>query len=417
MNLKNKTVCVADKGAFQHVAVKLSKSFGRVLYWLQGEPPFPESPRAMIGTGYKNMERITCPWPYKDEIDLWVFPDVYNAGIAESLREEGRRVFSAGRAEELELDRLLLKEILKEVGLPVGPYKVIKGVDNLREYLQDKKDLYIKLSYFRGDFETFHHEDIALTDFWLDDLQHRLGIRKDEIEFIVESPIESACEVGRDDWNVYGRFPKYGGIGYEIKDQGIIEKVFSEMPPIITHIDEKMRPIFEDYEYRGPYSNELRITKNGEAYLTDMTSRCGSPPSEGQTVLYTDESYGRAFWDVAEGRIPQLEPVGECMAEIILRSPYHEKNQLPIKFPPELEPYVLLKNVAKKKDGFFVCIPNGNGSFFGAVAGTGKTAESAIEKVQEYLDQIKTIDLEYDSHFMEEAMEVMSAGEKFGIHF
>lgn len=414
MNLRNKKIMFADKGLFEHIAVKLARVC-KVYYWLQGDPPaYPESPKAKIGTGYPGMERVTCPWPFKDEVDLWVFPDVYNAGIVESLRQEGHLVFGAGRGEELELDRLILKETLKEVRLPVAPYETVPGMDKLREYLKDKKDLYLKLSYFRGDFETFHHEDEDLTNDWLDDLVSRIG--KDS-KFIVENPIKADCEVGYDGFEVDGKYPKNSGVGYEIKDQGIIERIFPELPPIIKEVNEKLAPVFADYEYRGFFSNELRITKDGEQHLIDATCRAGSPPSELTCDMYTDESYARAMFDAAAGNVPELEPVTEYGAEIILRSPWHDTHQLRVKMPPENEKWVKLKNAYRIGPGHFMCVPNGNGACFGAAIGLGKDSESAMAEAARHADMIKALEIEYDKNLAEEAFEQIEKGEAHGIHF
>lgn len=417
MNLKNKKIMVVDKGLFEHIAIKLARVC-QVYYWLQGETPYPESPRSKIGTGYNGMERVNCPWPLKDEIDLWVFPDVYNSGIVESLRAEGRLVFGAGAGEELELDRLVLRETLKEVGLPVNPsFEVVKGVNNLRNYLKGKTDLYIKLSYFRGDFETFHHEDEDQTNDWLDDLVSRIGGNQEDIQFLVESPIEADCESGYDGFEVEGQVPEYSSVGYEIKDQGIIEKIFQTLPPIIEGVNKKMAPVFSDYGYRGFYSNELRITKDGSPYLIDATCRAGSPPSELTCDMYTDESYAKALFDVAAGQMPRLDPVSEYGAEIILRSSWYDKHQLRVKFPPEIDRYVKLKNSYRVGPRHYICVPNGNGAFFGAVIGLGDTAERAIRAAEENRDKIKCLELEFDKDFKTEAMEQIEKGARHGIQF
>jgi hypothetical protein len=425
MNFKDKTVLVAGKGIFLHVPVKLARAGCKVFYWLQGEMSDPKSPRAKIGTGFEGIERIKCPWPYKDEVDLWVFPDVYNAGIVESLRKEGRLVFGAGAAEELELDRVLLKDTLKDVGLPVGPYKIIEGVDRLRDYLSKRTDLHIKLSYYRGDFETFHHEDIALTNYWLDDLAQRLGLNKDEIEFIVESPIESDVEIGFDGFCVDGKFPEYSGMGYERKNEWYIGKIAREVSPLLIEVNDKMSSIMEDYGYRGAYTNELMITKDGTPYYTDATCRMGIPPSEGQMIAYTDESYAQALFDIAAGEMPALEVDSEdgedeiYFFEILLYSPYALKKQLPVKFPPSIEPFVCLRNAAKIKDGFHVCIPNpeAEGFSIGAVAGKGATPEAAYAQARDNAAKIQTLELQYSENAEEKMKKTIEAGEEVGIEF
>ena len=145
-SLKTKCCCVYDYGQFVELAVTLSKQFGRVLYfapWVDGGNPTSRLLR--VGEGFDGVERIDEIWPYLDEIDLVVFPDVYEAGLQEYLVSRGKRVWGCRSGSELELDRKASKEISKSLGIDIAPYEVIKGFDKLREHLKHNQDQWVKM--------------------------------------------------------------------------------------------------------------------------------------------------------------------------------------------------------------------------------------------------------------------------------
>ena len=169
MNLKDKTVCIVDNGLFVSFARTLSKGFGRTLYHKPFQSAFVRTNDLAPGTGFPELEVCAQPLallgstPEDDEIDLWVFLDLYQSGLQEFLRMTGRRVWGAGQGEEMELQRWSFKQHLKKLGLPVQPIEHIFGMDKLREYLKKNEDKYVKTSFTRGDFETFHHDSYELT--------------------------------------------------------------------------------------------------------------------------------------------------------------------------------------------------------------------------------------------------------------
>jgi hypothetical protein len=87
VNLKAKTVLVWDNGIFAEIAVTLAKSFGRVLYYVPWTNGYPKSNALLIGHGVEGIERVSSPWAFFDDIDIWVFPDVYEGELQEWLAE------------------------------------------------------------------------------------------------------------------------------------------------------------------------------------------------------------------------------------------------------------------------------------------------------------------------------------------
>ena len=151
-----KTFLVADNSLFIPVARALARSGNRVLYhnlgWQQG---FPKLEAGIIGDGLPDIECVPDLWDVKDEVDCFVFPDIQAAGLQCELRRQGKRVWGSAKGQTIENDRLFFLEKLKELGLDVPPYTPIKGLKNLRLFLKDKSDIWIKMSKWRGSFETW----------------------------------------------------------------------------------------------------------------------------------------------------------------------------------------------------------------------------------------------------------------------
>ena len=132
------------------------QSFGRVLYYSPWEKAYPVLNEGIIGAGFGEIIRCNDFWRVKKSIDLFVFPDIYHAGLQAELRSQGCRVWGAGDGMKLELDREFFLKKLKELGLAVPPFKTFRGLSALTEYLRDKKDKFIKVSMWRGSWETKH---------------------------------------------------------------------------------------------------------------------------------------------------------------------------------------------------------------------------------------------------------------------
>ena len=99
------------------------------------------------------------------------------------------------KVDSIEIFRGKFLKTLDEIGLQVPPHTVIKGMENLRVFLKDKTDKWIKISKWRGDWETLHWRD------WSQDEQ-MLGIRAkpdhllitEDITYYVFDPIETEIE-------------------------------------------------------------------------------------------------------------------------------------------------------------------------------------------------------------------------------
>ena len=189
-----------------------------------------------------------------------------------------------------------------------------------------------------------------------------------------------------------------------------------ECPEIIDSFDQKMSPLFKEQGYKGHYSNELRITKEGKAYGIDLTIRAPSPPYASMMEMYED--YPGMVWQIANGEMPDCTPKKDAVvcAEVILVSEWHKDYEMCVEFPKEIEPHVKLRNQKKDGDVYYV-IPNKNDGFFGSAFAYGTKIDSVIEEAIDLIKQIKCVDKDFHKSIFDEAKEQIEAGRKFGIDF
>jgi hypothetical protein len=380
VNLSGKTCLIWDNGIFTEIAVTLSKSFGRVLYYVPWTSGMPKSNARMIGEGIEGVERVDSPWGFFDDIDVWIFPDVYEGDLQEFLVGMGKRVWGCRGGAELEIDRPVSKESSKKLGIDIGPYKVVTGLDALRKHLKANKDQWVKISGTRGDMETFGAKTYEHVEPRLDELEHNLGALKKVMQFTVEEGINDAVETGYDGYCIDGKFPRAAMTGVEVKDEAYLMKTvrWSELPEQVRTVNEKLAPALKRYGYRGFISTEVRCTKDGKAYLIDPCCRAGSPPNELYQVMM--ENMAEAIWFGSEGVMIEPEFKAKWGAEVLLISEWADHNWMHVTFPQEVRENVKLRNFCMIEGEYYV-IPQWTGSAeIGAVVALGDTPDQAIEE-------------------------------------
>lgn len=412
---KSRCVAVIDNGLFVEIAVLLSKYFGKVYYYSPWEGSLPKSNQRLPGYGIPGVTRINEYWSIKNEVDLWVFPDLYFGQLQLELQSQGKRVWGSRLGEELELYRKDSKEYLKKLGIPIGKYEVVKGLDNLRTFLKTRKDQWVKVSTTRGDFETFHSIDYKNIEPRLDELEHTLGAKKSIMEFIVEEGIPDAVEIGFDGFTIDGNFPKKCLAGIEVKDCSYVGvfKDYKDMPKQILNVNNKLSSTLKKYGYKNWFCTEMRITKDGTGWVIDPLSRFGSPP--GELVLMMYSNLPDIFWFGAEGKIIEPIPAGKYGAEILIQSSWVERNWQSVDFPKEIRDNVKLRNLCVI-DGQHYVIPSNGVSGIGAVVCVGNSMEQVIKDVKEYAKQVQGYGIEIDESSLDEADKQYEKLEKFGVH-
>lgn len=413
VNLAQKTCLVYDHGLFVELAARLARDFRRVYYFCPWKISFPKMVEVAPGEGVEGVTRVYDLFSVIDQVDLFVFPDVYDGDLQVYLRQQGKRVWGAGRAEYLELDRVKARRTLAEQGVQSPPWQEVVGLTALRQLLEQVDDRWVKTSMFRGDFETYHHETGELSQPFLDDLAANYGPQAESVEFLVEEGVEGV-EIAYDGYTVDGQFPDKALWGVEVKDRGYVGEVveYTDLPEQIQQVNRLVAPVLEVEECRSFVSFEMRVGEDGVPKVIDPAMRCGNPPTEAWLELY--ENLAEVFWEGAAGNLVSPKPVARFTAMAVIVSSWAEKKWCPVSCPEEIEQWVKLRFLTVI-DGVRYYAPNVSGmTEIGAVVGLGDTLEEAVALVQERAAQVKgyKLDVRADEVLAKaaEAVEEVKAG-------
>lgn len=413
---KDVTCMVVDYGLFVEVARVLGRTFKKVYVCNPSWPsPFPKMNQGMIGYGFPEIEVCLSPYDHYDEVDLYVFLDVGLGAMQDHLRKMGKAVWGAGMAEDLEFERDMTKELMKKLGLPVGPYKKIHGLDALREYLKTKKDQYIKINRWRGHFETMKAKNLDFIEPKLDEIEAQFGKLKNMVDFIVEDELKDKFEVAIDQYTVDGEYPSKMLYGVEVKDMGYIG-LFTDRSKIakeLLEFDAKFAPIQKKYGARTFLSAETRIGKDRKAYMIDICERNPSPPNEIYQVEYTN--LAEIMWQGANGIMIDPIPKAKWVAEIIIHSSWASTGWQPVQFPKSMEPFVKLRS-GIRIDGKFYTMPQvGELPEIGAVVGYGNSMEEAMDMAKEVGESVEGYSINIPEDSLSKATEQIELAKEYGV--
>lgn len=414
--LSDKTILIRDRGLFVGFAIAMTRYFGRVLYNVPNESAFPTPHLSVIGDGFDKIEVVKDLWPWVVEADCIAFPDVGMVGMQKYCRYWDKPVWGSGEASKLELNRIYFKERQEALGMKVRPYKVIRGVNNLRVFLDDMPEAYVKISKYRGLTETYHHDDMAKTELWLENLTAQLGPLRDHLNFIVEEPIDAVVETGLDTFCVRGKYPKVAVQGIEAKDKGYIGTVtpWVELPKQLTTIASQLTPDLGDYA--NFLSLEVRITENGDAFLTDPSCRHASPA--GECLLELIGNLGEVVWGGAHGELVEPEYTAKYSMQAIVDHPEDKMEWRAARIPQEVgdwfKPYF-----ACRIDGatYFVPVPTKGFETAGSVVATGDTLDDCLETLKERASLLEEAGLVVHTTSLAEVLESIKEEEKAGVPF
>jgi hypothetical protein len=271
-------------------------------------------------------------------------------------------------------------------------------MDNLRKYIKSNPDIYVKISTFRGDIETFHAVNYDYIALELDNLEHELGAWKNEQMFMCEESMD-ATEFGFDGWCVDGKFPSKTFFGCEVKDLGFVARMvdYKDIPDPVLKFNEAIAPYMKKWGYRNNFSTETRINKKGIGYTTDITARSPSPPGELMQLMF--DNYSDIIWEGAGGNC--IDPIAkdEYGVQIIIQCDWAKKNTLNVQFPEKYKDNIKLKSYMKLDDKYYV-IPHEVGlAEIGCIVATGSTLEKACKKAEEIAETVRAsyIDIPFDA--------------------
>jgi len=384
---KDIVACCIDTGVFQHVARRLAREYKQVFYWSPWELSFPRFKDAIICDGYEGVTRVESVSEVEDHCDLFVFLDIGYADMQERLVEKGKAVWGCRHADELEARRGKFLEVLeRQTDLPVPKCVPIKGLTNLRLFLRDNEDRYIKVSTYRGDFETCHFRNMAMDEPLLDRWAVNLGPLKEHFTFFVYEPIDTEIEDGIDAYCIDGQWPKTVIHGMEAKDSAYIGtfQKFSDVPEEIRCVNEAFTPILASYGYRSAFSTEVRVTPEGESYFIDPTCRFPSPPS--QVMCEMIGNLGEVIWHGANGELVEMEQNASFGAQAIFHIDRDEWGIFEI--PEEIDDFVKI-SFSCKVDGKICVPPDPQGvAEIGWCCGIGDTIDEAIGHLRDVKDKM-----------------------------
>jgi hypothetical protein len=395
------------------MAEALVGEFGTVRYYSVWDEAFPSVRKYIPGSGLQGIERVFDFFQALDDADLVIFPDVGQAGLQEWLRGQGIPVFGSGLAGQLERDRWFLKSCCKKYGIDAADAIPVTGIENLRSVLAQMNDVHVKMSIFRGDNETFHHEDQVDTARRLNELTLKMEPYSDRAEFVIEQPIEGkpCVEIGADlAVNVDGIYPHDNLWGYEIKDRAYGGRV-GALPGRIRSVVDKLAPILEEFGYRGAMSTETRETKDG-SYFLDFTARFPNPPSALQRFMILN--WGELLWEAAHGRVVEPDWAAPVGVQLILKSEYGADNPLRVSVS-RWDRTVLYGHCAF--DGSDYAVSGSEIAECGAACGMGTTLAQALEEACDVAEGIKGRELVWDAGALEELTEAIKTGSDLGIEW
>jgi len=408
---KDIIACVCDHGQFVAVARKLGEQVKKCYYWSPHEKSLRLIQEGIIGDGFDEIERVDDIWGIKYQCDLFVFPDIGFSGLQKELIGQGFPVWGARDSDTLESNRGKFLKTLKELEMEVPTFKTIKGMTNLRLHLKDEDDKYIKISHWRGNFETFHWVDWKNSEVELDNLAVEFGPAKEHVMFYVFDPIDTEIEDGIDAYCIDGKYPEIVMHGMECKDKSYIGCMtdWDDLPEQVRTVNEEFAPALVDY--RGFFCTEVRITDEGKNYFIDPTCRAPSPPHQLMTELF--ENFADIIWQGANGNCIDPVPAAKFGVQALLSGGGDGWSAFTIDKSIESQ---VKTGFCCQIDDRLVFPPHQLGSMCGYLTGIGDTMEDAIGSLQDAAKKLPDGMKCEDKSIAELLKEVKSAEEK-GMEF
>lgn len=386
-NISDITVLVSDGGLFLPFARRMAESCKRVIFHNPDRCSFPSLKQGVVGDGFPDIESTLDFWPMIDEVDLFCFPDISQAGLQEYLVSIGKSVWGSRSGDSLEIGRERFMRFLGESGLSVPKFSVAVGVSELREHLKPLRDQYIKISRWRGDLETTHWRDWTMDKGWLDWLAVNLGPLAEHVRFLVFPKIETDLEIGADTIFVKDQWPKMMLSGLEAKDLSYFGavKAREEMPDAIQEVISAATPFLTKCGYTNQISFEVRV-KDDLALWIDATQRASQPGSASQQLLW--KNFPEIVWAGANGELVEPEPVAKYSIECMVTSKPGKDCWDVVELPKSIDRSVRFSSCGFD-GGCYVFPPDEfHDGELGWLCATGDTPIETLESAKEICDQL-----------------------------
>lgn len=409
-----------DFGQFPELCNALAaKGKNKVYYYTSWPSAYPKYQDYVTGKNFEYLIKVEEFMDFVDlakKVDVIVFPDVYNNGLAALLRESGLKVFGSGRGEILENQRGKLKKILKTVGLQVKPWTEIKGVHALKDYLLKNPDKFVKIDRYRGDLESFHAKDMDAVTLLIDELETVYGPFQDDFKFIVEDPIHTDLEYGVDTFFDGNDYVKPFSLGIEFQKSCYIGHFVDTLPAPLQETMDKMKVALRKMDYRGPLSTEEKIVSLKEHYLLDWCSRFFSPGS----LLYTEaiRNFPEVVKAVANKQHTRLDVKEKYWGAVPFTSERAMAGKwVKLNVDPRFRGNVKFYKVASAGGKYYAVKGQDENVVFVIVAG-GNSVDEVIKKLKYYADKADCMGINKDViGDLDIIKEIIAKGTKAGIIF
>ena len=369
------------------------KGKNTVWYYTPYGSMFPSWKEYAPGDKFEYLTKVKYPFDYVDKADMIVSFDCSNQDLINYLRNKypDKSVFGAGLMSRIEDNRLNFKKILESAGLPVVPYKAIKGMTALREYLKSNPNKMVKADIFRGDFQSLKCENFEAAEQILKDREPALGNASESFDFIVEDILESKAEIGFDGFMVDGEAIPFS-FGWECDKNFYLGKTGNDIPDVLRETLDALAPFYEKAKYRGSLSTEELITDKGHFFI-DACQRVGMPLG----TLYSKfiNNWPELVYGIGRGEIPEVDTDVKYVGAFALPSRHAEK-------------YFTKVNIEKghREDFRFLSACMNDKKEYYAVAGCaevvvivagGKSPEDVVKQIQEKSQYVSAFDLENEA--------------------
>lgn len=415
-SIEDVVACVVDFSMFMPVAVRLATQFKKVYYSTPVEKGFQELGDFIFGDGVDNIHRVDDyenPEVF-DEIDLFIFPYILYSGKQLLYERMGKAVWGARQGDELEMFKGRFYDMLDRVGLPVPDHEEIVGMKNLRIYLKENDDVFVKISRFRGTMDTWNHKNYSKSQSYLDLLTCKLGPFQDKIKFYVLKKIDTPIEGGIDTYCIDGHWPMEAVLGYEKKNEAYLAvvKPMQDMPKEFKIVNELVGPELANYNYRQFFSTEVRV-KGDKSYFIDPTCRTASPAGEEMLDLFGN--IGEIMWRGSHGELVEPEITARFAGEAYLHWTAGKDEWKCITVPDGLPAQVKLYGCAYV-DGDYYWPPEDE-EVIGCIVATEDSPQKVIEAIKETSEALDESSVRVDIGSFVELLKEIESAEDHGIEF
>ena len=271
-------------------------------------------------------------------------------------------------------------------------------------------------SIFRDDLESFFFGKYKDDKYLLDEKAVVLGILKETYIFVIEEPIECACELGYDGFYGNGKYIPFSW-GPEIAKNLYIGKVINdidEMPECLTNTLNTISPLLERMEYNGPLSTEERVISKTKSYFIDFCARVPAPL--GQLYPVAINNWRELCVNIGNKKNVEIDCDFEYVGAFALSAEHALDHNVKIMVDQEHRKDIRFQMIAENKDGYFSI--KGNTAVCVLVAG-GKNPKEVINKLKEAKDFVNGYSLEKDTvdGIEQEFEEALDGMKSIGIKF